>query len=394
MAQFRQMDIERRRVFPQSGLSGSKCLFGRGKPYCLAGCRTRPAILASSDAPERKRTLPYRRYIVIFLALVGATVFAGLAIIMQNSSYITGSNAFGPGGFLVGYAGQGYYQTVTAVMAFDSVAAVAGVVVGVRSAWYPFAVVEARRRVDLVAEWIAVFVILGFVASLFLLVLPLTEVGAFAVLGTLSVAFGLVGYLGLWNRNFPEELMSSAERDSMLRDLKSIDLETSLVQPLVESVHHDDPVLSSQAAAGGTATKTAPIELPASADPLATAPNSRVWGDVALAAIPGFFGLMGLAQFKEGNKSRGLGFLGAGLALGALSSWYFILPERLGEFLGGNPIMPVASLSWLSAVGSSANWLVAALLGAFLLLWVVQLYDAVREMQKRVQAEGNAAVGL
>jgi hypothetical protein len=314
---------------------------------------------------------------------------------MQNSSYITGSNAFSPGGFLSGYAGQGYYQVVTSVMALDSVAAVAGVVVGVRSAWYPFPVLEARRRVDLVAEWIAVFVILGFVASLFLLVLPLTVVGAFAVLGTLSVAFGLVGYLGLWNRNFPEELLSDAEKDSMFRDLKSIDLETSLVQPLVESVRQSqDSGSFLPQEAGEAATRSARVELPNSADPLSTAANSRVWGDVALAAIPGFFGLMGLAQFKEGNKSRGLGFLGAGLALGALSSWYFILPERLGEFLGGKQVMPVASLSWLSAIGSSADWLVAALLAAFLLLWVVQLYDAVREMQKRVQAEGNATVGL
>jgi hypothetical protein len=118
-----------------------------------------------------------------------------------------------------------------------------------------------------------------------------------------------------------------------------------------------------------------------------------VLGDVALAAVPGFLGLMGLAQLREGRRSRGLAFLVVGLVLGVLSSWYLILSARIGEFVSGQSMPKVTTLSWLSSVsgnGAAGDWIVISLLGAFFVLWVLQLSDAVRNFNRRPNPLGHA----
>jgi hypothetical protein len=92
---------------------------------------------------------------------------------------------------------------------------------------------------------------------------------------------------------------------------------------------------------------------------------------------------MGLSQLKEGRRSRGISFLIAGLALGALSSWFVILPSRIGEFFSSQPMPAVATLGWLSSsIGDStaSSWVIGSLLVAFLLVWVLQLTDAIRHI--------------
>jgi len=110
-----------------------------------------------------------------------------------------------------------------------------------------------------------------------------------------------------------------------------------------------------------------------------------VWRDLILSAFPAFFGLMGLAQLREGRWSRGVAFLITGLVLGGLSSWFLILPSRIGELVSAQPMPAVSSFSWLySVLGGSitSSWVIALSLSAFLLVWIVQLLDTVTYINK------------
>jgi hypothetical protein len=72
-----------------------------------------------------------------------------------------------------------------------------------------------------------------------------------------------------------------------------------------------------------------------------------------------------------------------GVGLGAVSSWYLILSSRIGELLSGQSMAGWMTLSWLSSMtgtGSLGRLVVISLLYAFLVLWVFQLYDAVRHL--------------
>jgi hypothetical protein len=107
---------------------------------------------------------------------------------------------------------------------------------------------------------------------------------------------------------------------------------------------------------------------------------------VVLAAVPGFFGLMGLGQLYEGKQTRGLGFLIAGIAASFLSSWYIILPARIDAFLFGGTLLPAYALSFLAPVlgtGALASRLSIDLLGVVMVLWALQLVDAMGTFSAR-----------
>jgi len=99
-----------------------------------------------------------------------------------------------------------------------------------------------------------------------------------------------------------------------------------------------------------------------------------------LAAIPGFFGLMGLGQLYEKRRSRGMFFLVAGALISFFSSWYTILPERLASFLTGSAALPPYALSWMSyftgysAVAGEASIVLLAMVPA---MWAFQVYDSI-----------------
>jgi hypothetical protein len=108
-----------------------------------------------------------------------------------------------------------------------------------------------------------------------------------------------------------------------------------------------------------------------------------------LAAIPGFFGLMGLGQLYEGKRTRGLAFLFAGIAVSFLSSWYIILPSRIDAFLFGGTLPSAYALSFLAPIfGTSqlAGRLSLDLLGVVMVLWGLQLFDAMGPIFARKQA--------
>ena len=339
-----------------------------------------------------ERTLTYRRLAVLLPALLSSFVLLGMLLIMLSPGFITKSPAFNAGGYLQSYSGQGYLQFVLSLLGIVTGASFAAFLVGIRSIWFPYAVVRARRISFVVVNWLAAITVVCFILSLFLLTLPVSEVGAFALLTTLSVSFALVGHFSRWASGLPEELVLAMESDVPLYELQTIDLDTSARGPMLES----DAVIVAPPGGSGRmaqATSLGPGRLDdSSGDALSIAAVTRgprfrlsraAWEDLALATIPAFFGLMGLSQLKEGRRSRGISFLIAGLALGALSSWFLILPSRIGEFFSSQPMPAVATLSWLSSSfgGSTASsWVIGSLLVAFLLVWVLQLTDAIRHI--------------
>lgn len=98
-----------------------------------------------------------------------------------------------------------------------------------------------------------------------------------------------------------------------------------------------------------------------------------------LAAIPGFFGVMGLSQLYQGKKVKGAAFLAGGLVASFVSSWYTIIPARLqGLFTHGAP-QPAYALSFLSSLNinaSLASKLSVDLMGVVAVVWALQLFDA------------------
>jgi len=100
---------------------------------------------------------------------------------------------------------------------------------------------------------------------------------------------------------------------------------------------------------------------------------------LSLAAIPGFFGLMGLSQLYQGRKATGLLFMGAGAFASFLSSWYIILLARIDAGFTHGVMLPAYALSFLSSTGLSASLaskLSIDLLGVVAVLWALQLFDA------------------
>jgi hypothetical protein len=126
-----------------------------------------------------------------------------------------------------------------------------------------------------------------------------------------------------------------------------------------------------------------------------------------LAAIPGFFGLMGLGQIYEKRRTRGMFFLIAGAILSFLSSWYTILPERVATFLTGSAVLPPYALSWMSyftgynAVAGEASMVLLAFVPA---MWAFQVYDSVspivvasaphRKSPIKMPTKGDSAISM
>ena len=154
---------------------------------------------------------------------------------MQSPGFITKSAAFSPGGYLQTYSAEGYYQLVISLLAFVAGTSIAAFVVGIRASWYPYAVVRARELSRTVANWLAAIVVLCFIASLFLLTLPVSEIGSLGVLISLSVSFGLVAHFSHWAGGLPEELLSAMESEAPLHTLQALDLETSAMKTMMDS---------------------------------------------------------------------------------------------------------------------------------------------------------------
>jgi len=332
--------------------------------------------------------------------LVGVVFFAAMLLIMQNPGFIIHSPAFSPGGYLQSYSSQGYYQAVISLMALVAGSSFAAFVVGIRASWYPYAVVRARALSRTVANWLATAVVLCFIAALFLLTLPVSEYGSLVLLITLSVAFGLIGHFSRWAGGLPEELLSAMESDTPLHPLEALDLETSVVKSMMDSEEVLPPLGVAPGAAAnvrpsGAGPAAAPNQAKGSTTLIAAPPgfdfSPGVWRDLILSAFPAFFGLMGLAQLREGRWSRGVAFLITGLVLGGLSSWFLILPSRIGELVSAQPMPAVSSFSWLySVLGGSitSSWVIALSLSAFLLVWIVQLLDTVTYINKYPAVKG------
>jgi hypothetical protein len=356
---------------------------------------------------QARRLVTYRFMMTFLLCFLAALVFVGVVLTLKDPKLITGSAAFGPGGFLQAYSAEGYYRFLIELLVTASIVFVAGSVVAafattIRFSWRKRPQVRVTNALHRVVDALAALVYIFFVAALFLLILPMGELGAYAVLGTLSAVFVVVVYLALWSRRLPEGLITALDLEPLFQELHTIDLNTSVLEPLVESVEEVPPPAASVAPQLSAAVpEGARLNQPALDNSgtrvLADSPGSyfsgAVLGDVALAAVPGFLGLMGLAQLREGRRSRGLAFLVVGLVLGVLSSWYLILSARIGEFVSGQSMPKVTTLSWLSSVsgnGAAGDWIVISLLGAFFVLWVLQLSDAVRNFNRRPNPLGHA----
>ena len=212
-------------------------ILGQLKYWCLTGYRTRPRILAAPDPPNEKlrRNATYRRLAVLLPALVSSFVLLGMLLIMLSPGFITKSPAFNAGGYLQSYSGQGYLQFVLSLLGIVTGASFAAFLVGIRSIWFPYAVVRARRISFVVVNWLAAITVVCFILSLFLLTLPVSEVGAFALLTSLSVSFALVGHFSRWASGLPEELVLAMESDVPLYELQTIDLDTSARGSMMES---------------------------------------------------------------------------------------------------------------------------------------------------------------
>lgn len=98
-----------------------------------------------------------------------------------------------------------------------------------------------------------------------------------------------------------------------------------------------------------------------------------------LAAIPGFFGVMGLSQIYQGKKVKGAIFFAAGLIASFVSSWYLIVPARVDALFTHAAIQSPYSISFLSSLNidpSLASKLSVDLLGVVAVVWALQLFDA------------------
>jgi hypothetical protein len=98
-----------------------------------------------------------------------------------------------------------------------------------------------------------------------------------------------------------------------------------------------------------------------------------------LAAIPGFFGIMGLSQLYQGKKMKGAAFLVGGLVASFVSSWYMIIPARIESLLTHGTNLPPYALSFLSSLAinpSLASKLSVDLMGVVAVVWALQLFDA------------------
>ena len=79
-----------------------------------------------------------------------------------------------------------------------------------------------------------------------------------------------------------------------------------------------------------------------------TKPTSRT-KKLLLAAVPGFFGLMGLSQLYQGKTFKGLAFFMGGMVASFISSWYIIVPAVLESVVMRSKSLPPYALSFLSS---------------------------------------------
>jgi hypothetical protein len=118
---------------------------------------------------------------------------------------------------------------------------------------------------------------------------------------------------------------------------------------------------------------------------------SSIWKKVFLATVPSFFGLMGLSQLYQGRKLMGFSFLVSGAIISFVSSWYIILLGRIDSFLFNGNQLSAYALSFLSSFGgntSFGNKLTLDLLGLLMVVWGLQMFDALGS----VFTSRNAAV--
>ena len=107
--------------------------------------------------------------------------------------------------------------------------------------------------------------------------------------------------------------------------------------------------------------------------------GQSVWKKTFLAAVPGFFGLMGLSQLYQGRKLVGFSFLASGALISFLSSWYIILFGRIGSFVFKGAQPSAYALTFLSSVGGNAevgSKIAMDLLGLLIVVWGLSVYDA------------------
>jgi len=98
-----------------------------------------------------------------------------------------------------------------------------------------------------------------------------------------------------------------------------------------------------------------------------------------LAAVPGFFGLMGLSQLHQGKRAKGFAFFIAGLVASFVSSWYVLIPARFEALLTKGAFLPPYALSFLSSTNLSASLaskLSVDMIGVVMALWALQTFDA------------------
>jgi hypothetical protein len=116
-----------------------------------------------------------------------------------------------------------------------------------------------------------------------------------------------------------------------------------------------------------------------------------------LAAIPGFFGLMGLSQLYQGKRTRGLAFFFGGVLASFLSSWYIIIPARFEALAMKGVMLSPYALSFFSSMdinASLAGKLSVDLMGVVVALWGLQLFDAMGPfISKQTVAVITSAVG-
>jgi len=353
----------------------------------------------AEETRRRRRSWEYRRQFSLVLGILGAIVFTGLIAVLQNSQFVTGSSAFAAGGYLSRYSPQVYLQLLVVWLAVLSGTCVAAFMVGVRSSLYGFATPAGggsgrgggERALHQALDDLELLASVCFVGAAFVLTLPLSEIGSAAIAIALVATFAPALYVTRAAGSFPADLLLDAK--APFQQLQVVDLETSQVAPMLESPEEPGDAMPLTGAAEGRepAEAPAPAAQPAAAP---TAPSTpprlpgMTWANLIVAAVPGFFGLMGLAQLREGRWSRGAVFLAAGLGLGTASSWFYILPERIGELVSAKPMPTAASLSLLPGISSSGSLgatLIVALLGAFLVLWILQLYDAMIYPNARVE---------
>ena len=200
--------------------------------------------MAAPNAPKQTtKPVTYRWLAVLLPALLSGLVLATILLVMRRPGFITNSPAFNTGGYLQDYSAQTYYQFLISLLGIVSGASFAAFLVGIRSVWYPYSVVRARNVAFPVINWLAAVTIVCFILSLFLVFLPVSEIGAFGALTALCVSFALLGYRSHWASGLPEELALAMESDTPLYELQSIDLDTSQIVSITDGdVHVPPPV--------------------------------------------------------------------------------------------------------------------------------------------------------